>query len=268
MLVNENDLTLLTPVFNTSPKHFLSHYSSVSKFSNMKKIYTDDAITCPKTRDILYNKIARLPNVTILKNQSNRGQEYSVHRMAYEANIQTKYIIRVDADDELLSMPGFNTKDKDFDALLLQKTAHSFSELINRGGSPNGSVFKTEVFKEIIADHDKIKEYNMWMHEDIWYALNFFKSEFQGKKKYKITKNISSRAVTKRNHHSLQQTYGKVISRKKKRYDTFLIWSMFHNDVDFYKDVMISLYGYDEAISKRRKRIHDADMESNRLSNS
>lgn len=251
MKLDEENITLLTPIYNTSIDALQSHYQSIKQFPKIKKIYWNDGITCKETKSILYDKIAKLPNVSIFQNQENRGQEYTVHCLA-NANINTEYIIRVDADDSLVNLP--EAPEEDFDILLIGKAAENLFNLLSKGGSLNGSVFKKEIYRIATADHDKIKKYSNWIHEDVWYALNIFIGQYKENSTYKILYEINRKKIVRRHFHDKQITNKKVTSRKLKRFDTFLVWSIFHNDFDIYYEVTATVFGYDSQMSMRRKR--------------
>jgi hypothetical protein len=253
MEYSEKNLTLLVPVYNTSKKFFMEHYKSIMQFPEMKKIYWDDGITCEDTKNILYDLIAKLPNVSIFKNQENMGQEYTVYCLAQSEEISTDYIIRVDADDSLKVLPIGDSNV--FDILLLKKASINLEWLLEEGGSLNSSIFKRELFKNLTEDHKNLRKFSQWIHEDVWYSLNLFVPIYKNKITLNIINNIGGQRVIVRGIHDLQITTRKVTSRKLKRFDTFLIWSIEHNDFDIYYELTAKINGYDETMSMRRTKL-------------
>jgi len=256
MNYSENNLTLLTPIYNTDIKCLEKHAKSIEQFPDMKKIYLDDGITCENTKYILYNKIAKLPNTNIITMKLNYGQINSISKMLNStiAKIETDYIIRVDADDELLHLPSHKTNNS-FDILFLNKVQKNMVQSIKNGGSMNGSIFKKEIYKNAYSEMYKISKMNKWIHEDIWYGLNiYYEIEYENKD-YNVVWNQTGKRAIKRGMHKLQETYSKVLSRHHKRSDTFLLWTVFYDRFNLYYDIMKKVYGYDSHMKSRFKKL-------------
>ena len=250
---SESNLTLLTPIYNTNIFYLKEHYRSIKNFPNMKKIYWNDGITCKKTLSILYDKIGKLPNVQIFMNQTNMGQASTIYNLSNLKEIETDYVIRIDADDILHELP--KSVNNIFDVLFIKKTAKDVKTLITNGGGPNGSIFKKEIFKDLLKDHNNLKKYLNYINEDVWFLLNLLIPIYQGKNLFNIQNVINKNKITTRNLHKLQVTHNKTVSRYQHRMNTLMLRSLHYNDFITYKKILIETIGYDEIMKKRNEII-------------
>jgi hypothetical protein len=164
------------------------------------------------------------PLVKIKTHRKNKGHQEALKTAL--GMIETPYMIRCDADDEYRKLPEFDNED--WDVLLLQKTQDNLIDYLKKGGSPIGSVFKTEVYKEIFQKDFKFKDkYEKWIHEDIWTHFNLLETDY----KLSFATNVG---IYKRHIHQEGMTMMKNNHPTRKRWETFLLWAHQRNDFDLY----------------------------------
>ena len=259
MKINEEDVTFLIPIYNTNMECFLKHRESMKKFTKAKIIYWNDGITDMHLLKTLKDDISDCKNTTLYSSPKNMGTKYTTYLLSLKA--QTKYIVRVDSDDQYYKLPEYHFRDADFDILLFKNVPMSFLDMFKINTSFNGSVLKTSVYKKAVSvlNIDKTMNRTFWMNEDAYFQFSILVPIYREILNLKIVHCSCGSSKPIRCFHSLQTTTQKVTRPKMKRWDTFLLWCIDNNEPELYREMSIKFHGISESIKQRLEAIKESE---------
>ena len=229
--------TIVTPYYNTPFPFFKDYVDSVNEMG-VRVVIVNDGSDSTHTKH-LHDLLGSNKDVKIIDLKTNSGHEIAL-KVAIE-NVETPYVIRVDSDDYLIDMINIPDNFEDFDAFILRKSSIEMDDYLRRGGSPNGSMYKTEIYKEILSDDAEVlHDLEQWVHEDIWNHFNLLYGA------YNIMFVLNRRLVYRRNFHNNSMTEKKSGFPERKRWDTFLLWALHYKRFDYYRETQNRVLGYKE----------------------
>jgi len=231
----EQDVTVITPFYNTYKPYFEFYIKSFSKFKKLNILIGDDG-SSSESKKMLKDMTRPFPNIKIITFEENRGMCRTLLDLANHVN--TPFVIKIDSDDGLYRLPTTNTID--FDAVVVQKSSIDMVHYLSYGGlGPTGTLYRTEVFKKIYRDAEYMDIMEPWLHEDVFMHLNLLTEN------YKLVKDIGDTPVFERyskyyKPHTM--TYKKRFDKRCPKMETFLLWCIYYKkDPDFYYDILIKI---------------------------
>ena len=163
-----NECTIVYTWYNTPELVWLPSLDSALK-TNLPILIVDDQST-PDNLERLKRSISNIGRVKLVVPNEKLYQVGCTHLGA--SHINTKYMIRMDSDDIILSMPKIPNH-QSWDIIhgrMIQST--SLDNLLEGyRANLNGSIVKTEIFKELYSDWEMFNAYNYEYHEDLWYGF-------------------------------------------------------------------------------------------------
>jgi len=235
-MVMKNNITIIMSYWNVENEYWEKSIQSILKFNIPVIIFNDNCDEEYREQLFKYKD-----KIKIIDSKKNYGQPTATWNTLQE--VKTKYVIRVDSDDELLSLPSTN---QEFEALHIKgKVATNIWDWLKNGGSLNGSIYTTELFKFMYKDHEFMGKFNRWIHEDNYALLRLF----YYKKDAKII-HSNNRKCYRRNFREGSEVSFKVARRISMRFETFKLMLMQdeNNDVKDFIKYDIIIRGYDNYV--------------------
>jgi len=241
----KNNITILVAYYNIPEKYFRDCMNSLLKLNTPILIVNDGSSEEYKK---IVNSYAS-EHVDII-HQENSGQ--AVATLNGLNHIKTKYVVRVDSDDILLSIPSSEVH---FDFLNTRNRIKTFIEYAMIGTSFNGSVFDVKFMKWLYKDAKYISEISEWIHEDVYAYITYFifKEKFPEKNKYIeiYSSENNYRRVFRENSTSLNKNSRRVHFMMQ----TLMLFMMKNSEYFSREDYIkydIALRGYNEQFLKNK----------------
>jgi hypothetical protein len=222
--IKNEDITFLYTYYDTPVELFENSLKSVIN-RGIKILIVDDMSSEEGVKNL--NKVVKSLDkdnlVSIVRPHKKMQQEGCTY---YGASlIKTKYTIRIDSDDKLISLPHYNSyideNNKEYDLILsLKNKARNIEDLYKgKNSNINGSIIKTELVMFMYSDYEFMIKFHNFFHEDLYagYKLFLFKeiNSYQSNiKSYKYVMKKDS------NHHESKKK--PFIAKRCKRAETLM----------------------------------------------
>ena len=230
------ELTILIPYKNTNEQFFKTCWESVKKFGIPIVIIDDESRR--DSAKFLWDTVGDYSLCTIVTMNSTTGAHGAIARGLHF--VETKYVLRVDSDDELLKLPKMPSIE--FDALLPRNISTNILDYLRKGGVIHGSIFTLPAMKYMYADYKYVREISNWIHEDVYAFLRllFFRSDA-----IIINSGLVRKKQYKYRTYRESSTFNKVVNSTDFRMETLKLMLMHHgvNHLKFiYLDAKVRKY--------------------------
>jgi len=224
-------ITVITPFYNLDREYFEQCVFSISNLG-YKAIYINDG-SDEEYSNIFRELVRDEENCIVMDRKENKKLELTI--LEALEHVETEFVTRLDSDDWFSKYHLIEEHFLEKDAIFLEKTKDSIYNVLLKGAScPTGSLFKKDVFKDMYSDSYISRELELYHHEDLWHLFNFFYAGYS----FVYVKNTS---VYKKHFRDCSMSSSKVITNKKTRFDTFLLWSVSKDNFWFYHETLKKL---------------------------
>jgi len=202
-MILKDECTIVYTWYNTPNDLWQPSIGSALK-TNLPILIVDDQST-PNDLERLKRSVSGIERVNVVVPDKKLHQVGATHFGA--SYIDTKYMIRMDSDDIIISIPDIpNHFDWDvINGRIIQPM--SLDNLLEGYQSNlNGSIVKTEIFKNLYSDWEMFNEYNYDFHEDLWYGF----------KLWLLYKDLTFIKSTKRHYKSVVCGVSKLVPRRSR----------------------------------------------------